>query len=112
MPPLETAVRLTPLLEVAPDCLGAELVARIEGTEYGIALPVHDGRPNSAVFLPPPSASEALRTEPWDSLDPWAQGFRMTDVDEVASYAVYRVVLFGSPSGGTTIELAVAASQL
>jgi hypothetical protein len=105
-------MRLIPSMEVAPECLGLELEARIGEASFTIALPVHDGQQNSAVFLPPPSASEALRAERWDGMDPWAGEHRMTSENKVLSYAIHKVVLFGSPSGETNSELAVSSTRL
>ena len=112
MPVAETVVRLTPILEVAPDCLGFEFDAQLDGARYKIGMPVHDGQPDSARFLAPPSASDALRDEPWDHHDPWAGEFRMTDEDEVVSYAIHKVVLFGAPAGETPMDLGMASARL
>lgn len=112
MPIPETVIRLIPALEVAPECLGLELFANLDVGDFTIALPVHDGRPRSGHFLAPSSASEALRSEPWDPRSPWANRHRTTDEGEGLSFSIEKVVLFGAPSGETNSELGVSSSRL
>jgi hypothetical protein len=108
----ETVVRLRPALEVAPDCLGLEIQAELAGSTFVVGFPVHDGRPGSAIFMAPPSASQGLREEPWDGMDPWAGEHRMTEAGDIISYSIEKVVLFGAPSGASQRDLMVHSARL
>ncbi|WP_349902955.1 hypothetical protein [Parafrigoribacterium humi] len=111
MPAPEVSVRLIPALEVEPECLGIEIEANIDGEAYVIGFPVPDGRPNSAVFLPHPSAAASLQSLPWDPRDPWACTHRMTHDDRVISMAIHKIVIVWNPTGPSRHEMNVAGAR-